>query len=1095
MSVRRQQNWLSQQRVDLSHMRSIESAVANDFDELLRGLVVGEGRGYVVRGFELNWTGAIGSAANGLQMLVANSAILHGTSAQAGTFFVVGSGTPPEVLNSTVNTKVTGAFTPNAVNYIGIEYERIVDDATTDQIYIWNPTNQTETTKSAPLARILKYKIVITTSIWAINVLPIARVTTDIANNVVDATDARSRFTRLGTAGTSNPNPSYVYPWTDGRQENASTSASSTINPFKGGDKQLGNMKEWMDAIMSAILELKGTVYWYSPNVGGSAVNLRSDLGNTIFTGRGNISHDPVVAGKVNWSQDVYARIIGSRLSYRILANVSSSDLVLAEDEVAYINLVRGVGILPNLIFVNASAIVASVGAVAWTAGLQAGDWVKLASEDDSKYYQIQSVDSLSQVTLTIPYAGLSSGPSGLPSKYAWGVYQTNATPSTNRHIQKTLRQNVPLNENVFWLFLRNDNADTLPRIYTRFAGGELEQGESKEMNDDTSEQVLQYIGSSSEHDFQPLYSNKLGALVSEVTSITTPAAASITSGQYFTINSSVDTNVYYVWYNKDSAGGQPAISGRSPIEVAISTGDTAAQVATATQVAIDALLDFNASVLSNVVTVTNASAGTTTDAVNVNVSGLTISVITQGAGVPNFYIVDSENLTLSIKRLDQTLNLLAGRDKKIYEEPLEVVLGTSGLTSSYAVSIGNGNFINQVTSIIRGSGQSFKTNATVELDKITLPLIREGSPTGTVTLEIYLNPGATITGGSPIAVSSTVVDISTIPLSLTNVDFFFPPGTILNAANTYAFIPNTSNVTFATFAADRIRIPVDNPGGYADGQAYTLSVDYPTPQWDAVPASDLNFQVYGIFGAVNDNQIVGPVLSGTNITIPYNSRDADASFYYVVGKGDLEVFLNGQKIRVGLDFNEVGTFGSESLVIEILQDLVIGDELLFRVDPGKASALSGGGIGEANTASNIGSGADVFKTKVGIDLQFRKINAGPGVTITQNTNDITISSTPTAALLSIQSVVGTNYSATSANDAILVSNSGVNVTVTLPSAIGLSGKILYIKKMDVGNTMFIASVSGQTLDGVNITATPLAVTVVYETVVVMSTGSNWVVL
>lgn len=66
--------------------------------------------------------------------------------------------------------------------------------------------------------------------------------------------------------------------------------------------------------------------------------------------------------------------------------------------------------------------------------------------------------------------------------------------------------------------------------------------------------------------------------------------------------------------------------------------------------------------------------------------------------------------------------------------------------------------------------------------------------------------------------------------------------------------------------------------------------------------------------------------------------------------------------------------------------------KLYFVDDAGTSFDLTAGasGSGETNTASNLGTGANVFESKSGSDLRFRSIaSADSSVTVTQNANDI----------------------------------------------------------------------------------------------------------
>lgn len=130
-------------------------------------------------------------------------------------------------------------------------------------------------------------------------------------------------------------------------------------------------------------------------------------------------------------------------------------------------------------------------------------------------------------------------------------------------------------------------------------------------------------------------------------------------------------------------------------------------------------------------------------------------------------------------------------------------------------------------------------------------------------------------------------------------------------------------------------------------------------------------------------------------VTIPLNSRNGNVQESYLVGTTELEIYRDGQKLRVGNDYFEIDSGDGTGTSVEIKKIEYNDTVFEFRKRNGGGARINFVSAGEANTASNVGStGAGVFKEKVGVDLRFKKIRAGTNVTITEGTDSITISST-----------------------------------------------------------------------------------------------------
>ncbi len=297
MAIIRQGNFLSQQRVDVPDLRSIESGVANDFDALAGKILVGK-QPTVVRGWTISTTNTRGNPADQLQLAPAGGIILHYGASESGTVYTASDTASPETLAAT-NSKVTGSFTAGIVNYVGIDLRRTADATTVDSTKFLDADTEEETSVTVPKARTLDFRIIISTQPFSItsNVMPVAKVLTDASNNVLSVTDARKLMFRLGSGG-DNPDAAVGYTFTDDdRAENPITfDISSSADPFAGGDKEIRSMKEWMDAVMTMIWEVKSGPYWYSPTA-------RDNI-KTIFTSSvlsTNADNFDYIAGKLYW--------------------------------------------------------------------------------------------------------------------------------------------------------------------------------------------------------------------------------------------------------------------------------------------------------------------------------------------------------------------------------------------------------------------------------------------------------------------------------------------------------------------------------------------------------------------------------------------------------------------------------------------------------------------------------------------------------------------------------------------------------------------------------------------------------------------------
>jgi hypothetical protein len=251
MAVGRQLNLQGQWRLDVAHLRSIESAVAYDFD-VLAGAILGGKIGYIVSGFTLyNSAGGtlIGAPKANVRIATADGTVIHYNGDYNGSVLMVPSSRAAEA----------PTLTTGAANYIGLNYIRAADASTADTVQFLNTSVNppVEVARSTPLAQTLNYTIVVSPndfSTQGATIVPVAKVTTDGGGNITAVVDARRMYLRLNQGGDATSAAAYTW----------GSRTVEDMGAFSGGDKDFGHERNWKTAMMTRIWELGGGLQWYS---------------------------------------------------------------------------------------------------------------------------------------------------------------------------------------------------------------------------------------------------------------------------------------------------------------------------------------------------------------------------------------------------------------------------------------------------------------------------------------------------------------------------------------------------------------------------------------------------------------------------------------------------------------------------------------------------------------------------------------------------------------------------------------------------------------------------------------------------------------
>ena len=533
MAIQSRVNYVGGLRIDLPDLLATDSYIVSDIRNLLISLT-GE-TSYVVQGLEItNWSGltVFVNIANALIFCPNNTVapFYKGLSGDADLSITLQSDSDVYlelVLETTTGGPVTKGFWDSlaitADSPAGSEFTEAIDSQV-----------------------IVVPKLVQRFGGFTPNSIKIAKITTK-ASEVESIVDSRELFFRLATGG-AVPNKSATFPWDSLiRQEPVESSGtpsqlaatnaasvyySSTVDGTVINDKGIKSFKDWLNAIMTTMREIKGTPTWYQSagTSEGFPVNLSlislfrdstaghsivADPSTTIYWGTttgavgdylySQCTGSTRVRWQANYGFPIQWELGGSYSSNRIYSTNNFQSPAISTGESLYLALQRDVKITEETVTWRPSVSpggslleTKTVEGLGKFTGVAIGDYIKKESEGILSYYKVTKLftppSTVAITEGTVAGAAVSAvevdrvigGINGVQEKYTY----FRSRYSNADLIVRGPSSPVPANDvDLYWLGRRSGDS-----FYFRDYGN-LSQGEEVEVLEDGSQD-------SSENDF-----------------------------------------------------------------------------------------------------------------------------------------------------------------------------------------------------------------------------------------------------------------------------------------------------------------------------------------------------------------------------------------------------------------------------------------------------------------------------------------------------------------------------------------------------------------------------------------------------------------